>query len=193
MMKNCLLLASFCFYLFSCAPEYRLSYLLLDVKHLETSAHGSDSIRIITDSVATARAYRFSDSLVDVTLWFTREQVGFSCKNIATHPLRIDWEKCAFINSAGIRMRVIHQGVIYSSKDVYQLATTLHAGECVSDYLIPARHVHVYNCAYNELCFSIYPLLSKADIGMMITVVLVFSVNDSPVEYQVRCQVQSAE
>ena len=180
-MKKHILLSAVVVFFASCANTYFCNFTLLDVQRPAGADEKNGPVTIVKDPDTTTIKYRFSDSLFDAVFFITEYQFEFALKNKTGRPVKILWEKSAYVNPAGYRKRVIHRGISYAQKSVMQQPTIVGKGETVSEILLPSEHVNVY--LYGSGGWSLYPLLSQNDAGKNVSVVLALEINGVVNEY----------
>jgi hypothetical protein len=165
----------------SCATAYHYNYSLLSVERPPAASekYGPAKIEQVADSLVAR--YRFGDSLIEVVLSINTEQFELVCKNKTDRPIKIDWEKAAFINTYGIRKRVFHGGVRYERKDEAQKPSIIRQGETLSDHVLPSENVNVY--LYGSGGFTVYPLFSTREYGKTARLLLPIEVDGAVNEY----------
>ena len=180
-MKKHMLLSAVVIVLASCVNTYFCNFTLLDVQRPAGVAEQAGPMTIAKDPDTTTIKYRFSDSLFDVTFFITEYQFEFALKNKTGRPVKILWEKSAYVNPKGDRKRVIHGGINYPQKSVMQSPTIVAKGETISEMLLPSEHVNVY--LYGSGGWSLYPLFSQNDAGKTVNVVLALEIGGVVNEY----------
>jgi hypothetical protein len=181
-MKKYALLSAVFVVLASCMPSsYFCNFTLLDVQRPATAAATGGPVTIAKDPDTLSIKYRFSDSLFDAVFFITEYQVEFALKNKTGRPVKVLWEKSAYVNPRGDRKRVIHRGIGYAQKSVMQSPTIVASGETISEILLPSEHVNVY--LYGSGGWSLYPLLSRNDAGKNVSVVLALEIGGVVNEY----------
>lgn len=189
-MKKYTLLSAVFIVLASCMPSsYFCNFTLLDVQRPAGAAETSGPMTIAKDPDTLSIKYRFADSLFDVVFFITEYQFEFTLKNKTDRPIKINWEKSAYVNPKDSRKRVIHRGISYAQKSVMQSPTIVARGETVSEILLPSEHVNVY--LYGSGGWSLYPLLSQSDAGKNVSVVLALEIGGVVNEYVFKMKINA--
>ena len=188
-MKKYALLSAFFIFLVSCTSTYFCNFTLLDVQRPAGADEKAGPVTIAKDPDTLSIKYRFSDSLFDAVFFITEYQFEFALKNKTDRPVKILWEKSAYVNPAGDRKRVIHRGISYAQKSVMQLPTIVARGETVSEILLPSEHVNVY--LYGSGGWSLYPLFSQNDAGKNASVVLALEIGGVVSEYVFKMKINA--
>ena len=190
MNKLTLLIASVFLTMVSCglAPYY-CNFSPLDGQRRIASAGAADSVAVTRDPDTAVSRCTLSDSLVDIRFFITMYQIEFTIRNKTGRTIRVDWEKCAYVNPRGVRKRVIHRGILYAQKDVVQHPGLIYKGESLSDILLPSDDILVY--LYGSGGWSLSPIFSNADLGRTARAVFTVEIDGVPHEYAVRFVIKS--
>jgi hypothetical protein len=189
-MKKYAPLSAIIIFIASCASSsYFCNFTLLDVQRPAVAAEKYGPVTIAKDPDTLSIKYRFADSLFDAVFFIGEYQFEFTLKNKTDRPVKILWEKSAYVNPRGEPKRVIHRGVSYPQKSVMQMPTTVARGETVSEIMLPSEHVNVY--LYGSGGWSLYPLLSQSDTGKNVSVVLALEINGVVNEYVFKMKINA--
>jgi hypothetical protein len=175
----------------SCAAGYFYDFSLLDVERPNdaTEKFGMATIKKTPDS--TAVEYEFSDNLAGIKFFITENQFEFVMKNKTDNPIKILWEKAAYINSRGVHKRIIHSGINYTDKAWPQKPTVVSPAATLSDYMLPSDNVSVY--LYGNGGWTIYPIFSKNDYGRIVKVLFPMEVAGVEKDYVFRFKINAVK
>jgi hypothetical protein len=168
---------------------YCYDFSVLDVQRHCSAPESSSPVAATREPDTTATRYRLSDSLVDIRLFITTYQIEFTLKNKTGRTLRVDWEKAAYVNTRGDHKRVIHKGIIFAQKEVFQRPSLVGKGETLSEYLLPSENVNVY--LYGSGGWSMLPLFSNPDLGRTAQAIIPVTIDGVMHEYVVRFVIKS--
>jgi len=169
--------------------HYNFSLLTVDRPKSASEKFGQVSIQRIADT-ATSR-YRAEDSLVAVEFSLGTEQIEFVCRNKTSRPIKIDWEKAAYINPYGAHKRVIHSGIRYERKAEPQLPSIIRKGETLTDHVLPSENINVY--LYGSGGFTIYPLFSGREFGKFASLLLPLEIDGVEYDYLFRFSIAAIQ
>jgi hypothetical protein len=169
----------------SCAfAPYYLNFSLVDVQRRSPAPDTLSTVAAFKEHDTTATRYGISDSLVDIRFFITMYQLEFALTNKSGRTMRIDWEKAAYINPRGERMRIIHKGVAYAQKDALQYPANIYNGETLSEVMVPAQNIRVY--LYGSGGWYMAPLFSNGDFGRTASAIIPIEIDRVPYEYIIR-------
>jgi hypothetical protein len=185
-----LLPATACLLLASCAfAPYYYNFSPVDA-HRRTAASGdTGSVAFAKEPDSAAARCTLSDSLVNIRFCITTYQIEFTITNKTGRTLKVDWEKSVYTNPRGVRKRVIHKGIVYAQKEVFQHPSLIYKGETLSDVLLPSENVMVY--LYGSGGWNVAPIFLNADLGRTAQVLFALEIDGVMHEYTVRFVINS--
>ena len=94
----------------------------------------------------------FIDKIIDIKFLFSHNEVLFELKNQSDIPIKLDWDKVAFIDIEGNSHRVIHKGVRLIDRNSPQVVTTIPPKAKISDFWVPSDNIY-YSETISEWCY----------------------------------------
>lgn len=116
---------------------------LVRVEKPEDSTNRYGETKTITDEGVDK--YSYTDSIIDILIYGTKEQFNFVLKNISQHSLKLIWNEAAFVGLDGTSSKVMHVGIKYSQRENDQPASTIIKGAKLDDCAIPTSNVYYDN------------------------------------------------
>ena len=113
---------------------------LIKVEKPEDATNRYGETKVIQD--AGVDKYSYNDSIIDITIFGTKEQFGFILKNISNHSLKIIWNEAAFVGLDGSTSKIMHVGTKYSQRESDQPATVVIKGAKIDDVATPTANVY---------------------------------------------------
>lgn len=113
---------------------------LIKVEKPEDSTNRYGETKIIQD--AGVDKYSYNDSIIDITIYGTKEQFNFVLTNISNHSLKIIWNEAAFVGLDGATSKIMHIGTKYSQRESDQPATVVIKGAKIDDVATPTANVY---------------------------------------------------
>ena len=86
--------------------------------------------------------YSYNDSIIDITIYGTKERFNYVLKNISNHSLKIIWNEAAFVGLDGSTSKIMHVGIKFSERENDQPATTIIKGAKIEDVATPTANVY---------------------------------------------------
>lgn len=148
-----------------------------------TERYGKPVIHKFSEGDTTK--YQFEDSLIRITFTANTNQFEFILENKTEHSIKVPWDEAAIIGGNGASMRVIHLGVKYIDKEKPQSPSVIARNSHKFDLLCPVDNISFSS----SLGWMIAPLITKADIGQTIQVLLPIEINGTINEYLFRFKV----
>ena len=112
----------------------------MKVEKPEDATNRYGETKVIQD--AGVDKYSYNDSIIDITIFGTKEQFGFILKNISNHSLKIIWNEAAFVGLDGSTSKIMHVGTKYSQRESDQPATVVIKGAKIDDVATPTANVY---------------------------------------------------
>lgn len=116
---------------------------LVRVEKPEDSTNRYGETKTITDEGVDK--YSYTDSIIDILIYGTKEQFNFVLKNISQHSLKLIWNEAAFVGLDGTSSKVMHVGIKYSQRENDQPASTIIKGAKLDDCATPTSNVYYDN------------------------------------------------
>lgn len=113
---------------------------LVKVEKPEDSTNRYGETKVITDEGVDK--YSYTDSIIDILIYATKEQFNFVLKNISQHSLRLIWNEAAFVGLNGTSSKVMHSGIKYSQRENDQPASTIIKEAKLDDCATPTSNVY---------------------------------------------------
>lgn len=113
---------------------------LVKVEKPEDATNRYGETKVIQD--AGVDKYSYNDSIIDITIFGTKEQFSFVLKNISNHSLKIVWNEAAFVGLDGSTSKIMHVGTKYSQRESDQPATVVIKGAKIDDVATPTANVY---------------------------------------------------
>lgn len=113
---------------------------LVKVEKPEDATNRYGETKVIQD--AGVDKYSYNDSIIDITIFGTKEQFSFILKNISNHSLKIIWNEAAFVGLDGSTSKIMHVGTKYSQRESDQPATVVIKGAKIDDVATPTANVY---------------------------------------------------
>ena len=113
---------------------------LIKVEKPEDATNRYGETKVIQD--AGVDKYSYNDSIIDITIFGTKEQFGFILKNISNHSLKIIWNEAAFVGLDGSTSKIMHVGTKYSQRESDQPATVVIKGAKIDDVATTTANVY---------------------------------------------------
>ena len=113
---------------------------LIKVEKPEDATNRYGETKVIQD--AGVDKYSYNDSIIDVTIFGTKEHFSFILKNISNHSLKIIWNEAAFVGLDGSTSKIMHVGTKYSQRESDQPATVVIKGAKIEDVATPTANVY---------------------------------------------------
>lgn len=86
--------------------------------------------------------YSYNDSIVNITIYGTKEKFYYVLKNVSNNSLKIIWNEAAFVGLDGSSSKIMHVGVKFSERENDQPATTIIKGAKIDDVATPTANVY---------------------------------------------------
>lgn len=125
---------------FQSALEGSYKTALIKVEKPEDATNRYGETKVIQDGGVDK--YSYNDSIIDITIFGTKEQFGFILKNISNHSLKIIWNEAAFVGLDGSTSKIMHVGTKYSQREGDQPATVVIKGAKIDDVATPTANVY---------------------------------------------------
>ena len=125
---------------FENALKGRYKTALIKVEKPEDTSNRYGETMTIQD--AGIDKYSYNDSIIDITIFGTKEQFSFILKNISSHSLKIIWNEAAFVGLDGSTSKIMHVGTKYSQRESDQPATVVIKGAKIDDVATPTANVY---------------------------------------------------
>ncbi len=125
---------------FEKALEGRYKTALVKVEKPEDATNRYGETKVIQD--AGVDKYSYNDSIIDITIFGTKEQFSFILKNISNHSLKIIWNEATFVGLDGSTSKIMHVGTKYSQRESDQPATVVIKGAKIDDVATPTANVY---------------------------------------------------
>lgn len=113
---------------------------LIKVEKPEDATNRYGETKTIQD--AGVDKYSYNDSIIDITIFGTKEQFIFVLKNVSAHSLKIIWNEAAFVGLDGSTSKIMHVGTKYSQRENDQPATVVIKGAKIEDVATPTVNVY---------------------------------------------------
>ena len=113
---------------------------LMKVEKPEDATNRYGETKVIQD--AGVDKYSYNDSIIDITIFGTKEKFSFILKNISNHSLKIIWNEAAFVGLDGSTSKIMHVGTKYSQRESDQPATVVIKGAKIDDVATPTANVY---------------------------------------------------
>ena len=113
---------------------------LVKVEKPEDATNRYGETKTIQD--AGVDKYSYNDSIIDITIFGTKEQFNFILKNISNHSLKLIWNEAAFVGLDGATSKIMHVGTKYSQRESDQPATVIIKGAKIEDLATPTANVY---------------------------------------------------
>ncbi|HKX28960.1 MAG TPA: hypothetical protein VJ302_14785 [Blastocatellia bacterium] len=91
-----------------------------------------------------SNSLNFQDERIAIQWSFNKRMVSLWLTNKTETPIKIDWDRIAYVDIKGIARKVMRQGVTSVSSNNRQLPTIVHAKGMLKDQLLPTGNL-VYN------------------------------------------------
>ncbi len=137
---------------FADALEGSYKTALIKVEKPEDTTNRYGETKTIQD--AGVDKYSYNDSIVDITIYGTKEKLHFILKNVSSHSLKLIWNEAAFVGLDGSTSKIMHVGVKYSERENDQPATTIIKGAKIEDVATPTANVYYdegYKVGYSTI------------------------------------------
>ena len=125
---------------------------LVKVEKPEDTTNRYGETKTIQD--AGVDKFSYNDSIIDITIFGTKEQFNFTLKNISNHSLKLIWNEAAFVGLDGATSKIMHVGTKYSQRESDQPATVIIKGAKIEDLATPTANVY-YDEGY-KIGYSTY-------------------------------------
>ncbi len=113
---------------------------LMKVEKPEDATNRYGETKVIQD--AGVDKYSYNDSIIDITIFGTKEKFSFILKNISNHSLKIIWNEAAFVGLDGSTSKIMHVGTKFSQRESDQPATVVIKGAKIDDVATPTANVY---------------------------------------------------
>ena len=113
---------------------------LIKVEKPEDTTNRYGETKTIQD--AGVDKYFYNDSIIDITIFGTKEKFSFVLKNISAHSLKIIWNEAAFVGLDGSTSKIMHVGTKFSQREGDQPATVVIKGAKIDDVATPTANVY---------------------------------------------------
>lgn len=113
---------------------------LVKVEKPEDTTNRYGETKTIQD--AGVDKYSYNDSIIDITIYGTKERFNYTMKNISNHSLKIIWNEAAFVGLDGSTSKIMHVGIKFSERENDQPATTIIKGAKIEDVATPTANVY---------------------------------------------------
>lgn len=125
---------------FQSALEGSYKTALIKVEKPEDATNRYGETKVIQD--AGVDKYSYNDSIIDITIFGTKEQFNFILNNISNHSLKVIWNEAAFVGLDGSTSKIMHVGTKYSQRESDQPATVIIKGAKIEDVATPTANVY---------------------------------------------------
>lgn len=125
---------------FNEALEGSYKMALIEVEKPEDSTNRYSETKTIQDD--NVDKFSYNDSIIDLTIFGTKENFRFSLKNISNHSIKIVWNDAAFVGLDGSTSKIMHTGIKYSERESDQPATVIIKGAKIDDSATPTANVY---------------------------------------------------
>lgn len=125
---------------FEDALKGRYKTALMKVEKPEDATNRYGETKVIQD--AGVDKYSYNDSIIDITIFGTKEKFCFILKNISNHSLKIIWNEAAFVGLDGSSSKIMHVGTKYAQRESDQPATVVIKGAKIDDVATPTANVY---------------------------------------------------
>lgn len=89
----------------------------------------------------TVFPWDYEDDIAEFVFSPSHDRIGFTIENKTNDPLKIDWEKSAYIDPDGVSHRIIHRGVKLVERAQAEEPTTIPPLTQVDEFAYPADEV----------------------------------------------------
>ncbi|MBR1687553.1 MAG: hypothetical protein IJ710_03355 [Prevotella sp.] len=113
---------------------------LVKVEKPEDATNRYGETKVIQD--AGVDKYSYNDSIIDITIYGTKEEFKFTLQNISNHSLKLIWDEAVFVGLDGATSKVMHVGVKYSEREKSQPASVIIKGAKIDDLATPTANVY---------------------------------------------------
>lgn len=113
---------------------------LVRVEKPEDATNRYGETKVIQD--AGVDKYSYNDSIIDITIYGTKEEFKFTLQNISNHSLKLIWDEAVFVGLDGATSKVMHVGVKYSEREKSQPASVIIKGAKIDDLATPTANVY---------------------------------------------------
>lgn len=113
---------------------------LARVEKPEDATNRYGETKVIQD--AGVDKYSYNDSIIDITIYGTKEEFKFTLQNISNHSLKLIWDEAVFVGIDGATSKVMHVGVKYSEREKSQPASVIIKGAKIEDLATPTVNVY---------------------------------------------------
>lgn len=118
--------------------EYKTALIKVEKPEDTTNRYGET--KVIQD--AGVDKFSYNDSIIDITIYGTKEQFNFVLQNISNHSLKIIWNEAAFVGLDGATSKIMHVGTKFSQRESDQPATVIIKGARIDDVATPTANVY---------------------------------------------------
>ena len=135
---------------FENALKGRYKTALMKVEKPEDATNRYGETKVIQDE--DVDKYSYTDSIINIVIFGTKEKFNFVLKNISNHSLKIIWNEAAFVGLDGSTSKIMHVGTKYSERESDQPATVVIKGAKIDDVATPTVNVYYdegYKIGYN--------------------------------------------
>lgn len=168
-------------FLFSGCASYSVLYDL-ELSNVTTPEGEAPKSNFINQS---GPQHDYAEELVHIRLTFTVNNIHIYVYNRSDKTITLPWDNVSYISADGTANRVIHSGVRYINKTAPQTPSIIPPESSLDDVMIPTDNIY-YDGA---LGWMIHPIITTADVGSKIRVVLPFEFDGEPASYTLELDV----
>jgi len=97
---------------------------------------------------AATNQLNFSDDAIDIQFSPSKKQLGFLIRNKNPGPAKIDWNSAAYVDTAGVSHKVMHDGIKFTDRSNVQAPTVIPPGAGINDLVYPIDYAYYVTGQY---------------------------------------------
>lgn len=170
----------------SCANYYYFGLEKVEVPKNTKIQYGDTKIVNVEEDGKSK--YQYEDDFIEIVWSVDSKQFYFELKNKSEYSIKLLWDEFAYVNEKGYVMRLMHSGMKYTDRNMFQPISIVPKNTSISDILLPTDNVVYYDNKWRtSSIFPIYTNLKRAQnsgfIGKSVRIVFPIIIENITNEY----------